>query len=113
MEQSMKYQQQHKKHSVRYHLSAFFISGLALCLLLLSACSPSSGGTGISATPTSTLLPTPSIDASLQNQGETQLQTFQQWITLLQQYGGETAPYQQEYNADQHALQNTKTSAAY
>jgi lipoprotein-anchoring transpeptidase ErfK/SrfK len=113
MEQPMKYQQQHKKHSIRYHLSVLLISGLALCLLLLSACSPSNSGTGASATPTSTLLPTPTIDASLQNQGETQLQTFQQWITLLQQYGGDTASYQQQYNADQQALQNAKTSATY
>ena len=109
----MKHQQQHKKHSIRYRLSVLLISGLALCLLLLSACSPSNSGTGASTTPTSTLLPTPSIDASLQNQGEMQLQAFQQWITLLQQYGGDTASYQQQYSVDQQALQNAKTSTAY
>jgi L,D-transpeptidase catalytic domain len=110
MEQSMKHQQKHKKH---YRLSALFISGLALGLLLLSACSPSNNGAGASATPTSTFLPTPTVDASLQNQGDMQLQTFQQWITLLQQYGGDTTSYQQQYTTDQQALQNAKTDAVY
>src|SRR5437667_9701954 len=112
MEQPMK-QQYHKKHYARYRLSALLISGLALCLLLLSACSPLSSGVGAATTPTSTLLPTPTIDISLQNQGTTQLQTFKQWIALLQQYSGNTASYQQQYDADQQALQNAKTDAAY
>lgn len=109
----MKHQQECKKHYVRYRFLALIVSGLMLCLLLLSACSSSNGGVGASTMPPSTLLPTPTIDASLKNQGDTQLQAFQQWITLLQQYGGETASYQQQYNADQHALEHANTNAAY
>ncbi len=38
-----------------------------------------------------------------------QLETFQQWITLMQQYGSNAARYQQQYNSDQQTL-NTATS---
>jgi lipoprotein-anchoring transpeptidase ErfK/SrfK len=109
----MKYQQKQKKHTMRYRLSALLIGGLALCLLLLSACSALSSGNPAPSRPTPPPLPTPTIDGTLKNQGETQLQAFEQWITQLQRYGGDTAAYQQQYSADQLALQNAKTNAAY
>ncbi len=82
---------------------------LMACLLLFSACSststaPSSGPTTQNA---------PAIDSSLKNQGDMQLQTFQQWIALMQQYGGNITSFQQQYTADQQALANAKTDAAY
>jgi hypothetical protein len=58
-------------------------------------------------------LPTPTIDPTLQSQGDAQLQTYQQWISLMQKYNGNTATYQQQYTSDQQALQNAKTSSAY
>ncbi|GAC1357506.1 MAG: hypothetical protein NVS2B12_26630 [Ktedonobacteraceae bacterium] len=42
-----------------------------------------------------------------------QLQTFQQWIRVLQQNGGDTTGYQQQYTADQQALQRATTPDAY
>src|SRR5712692_63088 len=101
-----------KKPLSRHHIPTLLLSGLILCLLLLSACN-SSSASGTTATSTSTALPTPSIDSTLQNQGDTQLQTFQQWISLMQKYNGNTATYQQQYTSDQQALQDAKTSTAY
>jgi lipoprotein-anchoring transpeptidase ErfK/SrfK len=49
----------------------------------------------------------------LKNQGDAQLQTFQQWISLIQQYGGASTSYQQQYTADQQALKNAHTNAEY
>ncbi|HLG61728.1 MAG TPA: L,D-transpeptidase [Ktedonosporobacter sp.] len=92
------------------NISIYFLSGLILCLLLLSACSSSGsvpGGNTIKA------MPTPLVDTAIQHQGTAQLQVFQQWIALMQQYGGDTTTYQQQYNADAQALQNAKTTAAY
>src|SRR5947209_17174188 len=95
-------------------IPALLISGLLLCLLLLSACSTSSSaGTAQSIPGTSTAVPTPTIDPTLQNQGDAQLQTLQQWISLMQKYHGNTTTYQQQYLDDQQALQSAKTSAAY
>src|SRR5437660_7432441 len=95
-----------------YQIPALLISGLLLCLLFLSACSASSSA--VQSVPgTSTAVPAPTIDPTLQNQGDIQLQTFQQWISLLQKYHGNITTYQQQYTGDQQALQSAKTSAAY
>src|SRR5712692_4934171 len=88
---------------------ALLFSILMACLLLFSACGstrtvPSSGPTTQNA---------PAIDSSLKNQGDMQLQTFQQWIALMQQYGGNITSFQQQYTADQQALAHAKTDAAY
>ncbi len=56
---------------------------------------------------------TPTIDPTYKNQGELQLQAFQQWISLMQQYGGNTTTFQQQYIADQQALNNARTLDAY
>ena len=65
--------------------------------LLLSACSSSTQGktTNSSSANSSS---TSAISQTLLNQGSSQLQTFQQWIALMQQYGGNSASYQQQYN---------------
>lgn len=102
--------QKRNKTGMQKYLATLVLSGLTLCLLLLSACA--SNTSNIKNSP-STILPTPTIDASLKNQGDTQLKTFQQWIALMQQYGGDSASYEQQYNTDQQALQNAGTSTSY
>ena len=91
------------------------LSLLGLCLLLLSACSFSSTGSGATRTTTgaSTIAPTSTIDTTLSNQGTMQLKTFAQWLILLKQYNGDTSSYQQQYDTDQQALQNATTNTAY
>ncbi|MFL5586493.1 MAG: L,D-transpeptidase [Ktedonobacteraceae bacterium] len=110
----MKYRHLQFKTIYQYHIPAVLLSALMLCLVLLSACgSLSNGGNRQSVSSTPTALPTPAVDPTLQNQGTTELQTFQQWITLMQKYNGNTAMFQQQYTSDQEALQNAKTSTAY
>jgi L,D-transpeptidase catalytic domain len=102
-----------KQYKLRYvHQPTLLLSSvLLLCILLLSACGSSNGNSTVATTPTA--LPIPTIDPTLKNQGDMQLKTFQQWITLMQQYGGNTTTYQQEYNNDQQALATAKTSTIY
>ena len=110
----MKYRHLQFKTIYQYHIPAVLLSALVLCVVLLSACgSLSNGGNRQSVSSTPTALPTPAVDPTLQNQGTTELQTFQQWITLMQKYNGNTATFQQQYTNDQEALQNAKTSTAY
>ncbi len=79
--------------------------------LLLGACSnPVSGNApGSSSTNSSTL----TISSTLQSEGNAQLQAFQQWIALMQQYGGSVTTYQQQYNSDQQALTHASTNGTY
>lgn len=90
----------------------FYFLGLSLFILavLLSACgsTSNSGSTGAQVTS-----PTPAISLSLQDQGTTELHTFQQWIALMQQYHGDSSVYQGQYTSDQQDLQNAKTETAY
>ena len=110
----MKYRHLQFKSIYQYHIPAVLLSAFVLCLVLLSACgSVSNGGNRQSVSSTPTALPTPAVDPTLQYQGTTELQTFQQWITLMQKYNGNTASFQQQYTGDQEALQNAKTSTAY
>ena len=97
--------------AIRFRLSSVALSGLLLCLVLLSAC----GGTTSQGQPSSgtTPVPTPTVSGTLQNQGSAQLQTFQQWIALMQQYQGDVTSYQQQYQADRQALQSATSDAAY
>src|SRR5438477_9142031 len=113
----MNYQKEQKKSGtryLRYNLSTLLLSGFGLCLLLLSACDPMNNAGTATTTPTpTTLVSTPTIDTTLKNQGDTQLQAFQQWISLMKQYGGDVTSYQQQYNVDQQSLQNARTNADY
>lgn len=87
------------------------LSCLVLGALLLNACSsPSANNPGSTSSGAS---PTPTVSSTLQEQGKAELSTFQQWITLLQQNGGDVTTYQQQYNSDQQALTRASTNAAY
>jgi hypothetical protein len=80
--------------------------------LLLSACSNSTPGKTTNSSSANSSSPSP-ISQTLLNQGSSQLQTFQQWIALMQQYGGNSASYQQQYTNDQQALKSANTDAEY
>ncbi len=101
--------QQRKRHTTR-HIPTILLSAIILCLVLLSACSSNAGNTGSSS---STPVSTPTIDPTSKNQGDMQLLAFQQWISLMQQYNGDTTIYQQQFNADQQALNHARTEVAY
>lgn len=94
------------------YLSVLICSGLALMLLFLSACG-SSTPTILVKSGTTGAIATPVIDPVLTTQGTAQLQSFQQWIGLVKQYGGNTTKYQQQYDVALQALQAAKTDAAY
>jgi lipoprotein-anchoring transpeptidase ErfK/SrfK len=101
-------QQTNARNLTRKYSSVLIISGLVLILLLLSTC-----GNITDTTNTNTALTTPPIDMTLESQGDIQLQTFQQWITLMKQYNGDTSPYQKQYSRDQQALQSAITPKLY
>ncbi len=103
-------QQKQLKGETTPHIPTLFLSAIMLCLVLLSACGSNSGNTSSSI---STPLPTPTIDLTTKNQGDMQLLALQQWITLIQQYNGDTSIYQQQFHSDQQALNNAKTEASY
>ena len=95
------------------------LCGLLLaCALLLGACSSGaplskSGDPAQNAANTPTLTPSPTVSPALQQQGTAQLQTFQQWIALMQQYGGNVSTYQQQYTSDQQALNAATSDSAF
>lgn len=97
----------------RRYLRSLAGSALLLFLVILSAC----GGPGTSNTPGSSSTPhtitTPAVSPALQRRGDAQLQTFQQWIALMQQYQGDVTNYQQQYNSDQQALHAAQNNTAY
>lgn len=84
-----------------------------LLLVILSACSaPAISNTpGSGSTPTAIV--TPTVSPALQRQGDAQLQTFQQWIALMQQYQGDVTTYQQQYSSDQQALHAAQNDVVY
>jgi len=103
------------RSSFSRQLRTLTLSGFFLCIFLLSACSGAATGNTGTTTVTNrpTSLPSPTIDPTLQNQGTAQLQAFQQWITLMQQYKGDITTYQQQYTSDQQALQSASSNTAY
>ena len=88
---------------------------LLFCFFLLSACSGTTtqSSTSPGAKNTSTPTPTATITTTQQNEGSVELQTFQQWITLMQQYHGDVTTYSQQYSSDQQALQSANSSGTY
>jgi lipoprotein-anchoring transpeptidase ErfK/SrfK len=98
--------------------SALLLSLLLACTFLLSSCnwdgSAKASNSSQNATPAaSTLMPTPTVSPTLQQQGSMQLETLQQWISLMQQYGGNATRYQQQYIGDQHALNAANSNEVY
>jgi hypothetical protein len=103
----------HLYSTSRRSLRCLAISIPLLLLVILSACStPAISNTpGSGSTPTA--IATPTISPALQRQGDAQLQTFQQWIALMQQYQGDVTTYQQQYSSDQQALHAAQNDTAY
>ena len=94
----------------RQRVNLLVLASLILGAALLSAC----GASTPAKTPgTPTMIPTPAVSQTMLNEGEAELQTFQQWILLMQQNGGAVTTYQQQYSKDQQALAQAKTSKAY
>ena len=67
--------------SFRYHLRTLSLSGLLLCIFLLSACSGATTQSTTATTASNGLAP--AVDLTLQNEGNVQLQAYQQWIALM------------------------------
>ncbi len=109
--------QTHRRTSLsfRRRMQRASLSGLLFCFFLLSACSgatsQSSNNANTNNNSTTPLKPT--IGFTLQNEGSVELQTFQQWIALMQQYHGDVTTYQQQYSSDQQALGSASSAGAY
>lgn len=82
------------------------VLSLLTCLLLLSGCG-SYRGTQVAASSQ------PAVSAIQYQEGQMQLKTFQQWITLMQQFNGPAQVYQQSYMNDQQALNAAHNGAEY
>jgi len=105
------YQTEHTTFHNGRKLPTYLASALIILLaVILAACSTGAGNVS-SNTPTPAS--TPAINPTLQKQGSMELQTFQQWIALMQQYNGNVVSYQQQYATDQQGLQNAPDDAAY
>jgi L,D-transpeptidase catalytic domain len=96
------------------HYLVSFASVLLICLLFLSACSPATTRKAAEESIDSpTAIPSSAVVPVLQLQGAVELETFQQWITLMQQYGGSVGVYQQQYASDQQAFYTAISDTAY
>ena len=103
----------HIDSTSRRPLRGLAVSILFPLLIILSACSASAISNTPGSSSTSAAITTPTVSPSLQRQGDAQLQTFQQWIALMQQYQGDVTTYQQQYTSDQQALQAAHNDTAY
>src|SRR5712664_2794763 len=98
----------------RQRRSALFIILLLGCLLLLSACRDNNiTGSQAHTLSTHKLTSPILINGSLLQQGQDQIQSFQLWIGLMQQFHGDASKYQQEYTDAQKALASSSTASAY
>ncbi|QBD78189.1 murein L,D-transpeptidase [Ktedonosporobacter rubrisoli] len=106
---------QMQNHCFYKRLSTLLFISSTLCFLLLSGCEiPGSTNQQASSTPSiPTPIPTSTISTTLKNQADTQLQTFQQWISLMQGYHADVTAYQQQYEGDQSALHNALTATSF
>src|SRR5438270_12016417 len=105
-----------KSRKIDQQRFTFLASVLMAFLLFLSACGTSSTGTipsSNASAPTTIPSPSPTVNLVLHQQGTLNLQTFQQWIALMKQYGGNVDTYQQQYASDQQALNTATTDSAY
>ena len=101
------------KATLLQYVPKLLLFALVVCMLLLSACGSLTQGGNSQGTGASTVVPTPSVDPALQNQGNAQLRTFGQWITLMQKYNGNVSTYRQQYTSDQQALQHATSNTSY
>lgn len=85
--------------------------GLLLGAILLNACSSAPGAKANSAP--QNVAQAPALSSTLQQEGNAELSTFHQWISLMQQNGGDVSSYQQQYANDQQALTQASTNTAY
>ncbi len=99
------------KCNIRQQLMAYLIIGVFVGILL-SACSTNADVRANQGT-TPTPVPTPTINMTIVNESNMQLQTFQQWIALLQQYNGDVTTYQKQYDDAKQALHDAHTEKAY
>lgn len=86
--------------------------GLVLGMLLLNACSADLSGThahsaSLERSSSATL------STAVRDEGVAALATFQQWMMLMQQSGGNIASYQREYTQDQQALAHASIGVVY
>jgi hypothetical protein len=97
------------KGAICQQLTACLVIFVVL-LFSLSACgADASAKTSGASTP----IPTSTVSATLVNQGDMQLQTFEHWIALMRQYNGDVTTYQKQYEADKKALNDARTDKAY
>ncbi len=104
--------QTYGRNFIQKYAFALMTGGFVLILLLLSTCGNTSD-TITDINSLNTALSAPPLDTTLKNQGKIQLQTFQQWITLMRQYRGNTSSYQRQYKQDQQSLQSATTDTQY
>ncbi|HEX7733805.1 MAG TPA: L,D-transpeptidase [Ktedonobacteraceae bacterium] len=92
--------------------AGIYVATLLCYLLLLSACN---GDTGSNAARLNALMlhRRVTLDATMRESGQLQIQTFQQWIGLMQQFNGSVGTYGQELLSDKHALDTAKNIADY
>src|SRR5581483_4019086 len=91
---------------------SFLVPLLIGWLLLCSACSDLKGTKTVNSAQ-HRAAPVVTISALLKTQGLMQLETFQQWIALMQLYQGPIGPYQQELTGTRQALRTARTDSAY
>lgn len=91
----------YKKYSQKQVLG--LLSGLLFCILLLSACDAPKMTQASSTVPSSFVT----------ERDSQQLQTYQEWISQMQQSGGDVTKYRHQFQTDQAALNSAKTAAQY
>jgi len=82
------------------------------CLLIGSACSELKGTKRVNGAQ-HRAVPVVRISELLKEQGQMQLETFQQWIALMQRYQGPSDAYQHELAGARRALETARSDGAY
>src|SRR5260370_7381345 len=82
--------------SFRYHLRTLSLSGLLLCIFLLSACSGATTQSPTTTTASTGLVP--AVDLTLQNEGNVQLQAYHQSSALMPPYQHTPTPHHPPHN---------------
>src|SRR5262245_41944314 len=90
---ALRFQAMKVNRRLTYSLPLLLVSSVLICGFLLSACS----------TPIrlASATPPPSF---ITHQDYLQLETYQHWMTVMLQSGGDVSAYKKQYEADRHAL---------